>query len=90
MRLPWVKESEPVVVAGPKNNYRWTRTEEPTTVRVIRQIDQQAMKEDIFNTMKGKKQGLVGTSADWMRVKTIETSGKGHSWAKQPTLIDPW
>lgn len=62
--LGWVKESEPVVVAGPKNNYRWTRSEEPTTVRVIRQIDQQAMKEDIFNTMKGKKQGLVGTSAD--------------------------
>jgi hypothetical protein len=29
-------------------------------VRVIRQIDQQAMKEDIFGTMKGTKRRLEG------------------------------
>ena len=62
--LGWVKESEPVVVAGPKDGYRWTGANEPTNVRVIRQIDQQAMKEDIFNTMKERKQRLVDVSAN--------------------------
>lgn len=60
--LGWVKESEPVTVAGPEQGYRWSQTDEPSSVRVIRQIDQQAMKEDIFGTMKGKKQSLVGTA----------------------------
>jgi inosine-uridine nucleoside N-ribohydrolase len=41
--LGWVKKTEPVVVAGPENGYRWTRTEQPTPVQVIREIDQQAM-----------------------------------------------
>jgi hypothetical protein len=58
--LGWVIETEPVVVGGPGAAYRWTKTERATRVRVIRQIDQQAMKEDIFNTMKGRKQGLIG------------------------------
>ena len=50
-----------VIVELPSNQtliekgYRWTKTERTTNVRVIRQIDQQAMKEDIFRTMKGAK-----------------------------------
>ena len=60
LKLGWVKETEPVVVGGPEIGYRWTKAKRATSVRVIRQIDQQAMKEDIFNTMKGKKQDLVG------------------------------
>ena len=58
--LGWVKETEPVTVAGPEQNYRWTKSDEKTSVRVIRQIDQQAMKEDIFDTIRGKKQKLIG------------------------------
>jgi PKD repeat protein len=58
--LGWVKETEPVVVAGPQNGYRWTRTEQPTPVRVIRQIDQKAMQMDLFNSMKGRPTRLSG------------------------------
>ncbi len=52
--LGWIKETEPVVVAGPQNGYRWTRAEQPTPVQVIRQIDQKAMQMDLFNSMKGR------------------------------------
>ena len=58
--LGWVKEFEPVTVAGPDGGYRWTKTDDPTTVRVIRQIDQDAMKADVFGTMKGKPTRLIG------------------------------
>ena len=58
LKLGWVKEIEPVVVGGPEKGYRWTKTERATSVHVIRQIDQQAMKEDIFGTMKGAKRRL--------------------------------
>lgn len=64
LRLGWVKQTEPVLVAGPKKGYRWSVTDGPTTVRVIRQIDQKAMQLDIFNTMKGKKQHLIGAPAN--------------------------
>ena len=64
LNLGWVKETEPVVVAGREEGYRWTRTQGAAAVRVIRQIDQQAMKEDIFNTMKGRKRGLIGAHRD--------------------------
>jgi chitodextrinase len=60
LNLGWIKETEPVVVAGREQGYRWTRTDGATAVRVIRQIDQQAMKEDIFNTMKGQNRRLIG------------------------------
>ncbi|UCG59909.1 MAG: PKD domain-containing protein [Phycisphaerales bacterium] len=61
LNLGWIKETEPVTVAGPDDGYRWSKTERPTNVRVIRQIDQEAMKLDIFNTMKGNKRRLIGT-----------------------------
>jgi len=60
LKLGWVKETEPVVVGGLEKGYRWTKTDQATSVRVIRQIDQQAMKEDIFGTMKGAKRLLRG------------------------------
>jgi hypothetical protein len=55
-----VKEVELVNVGGPDVDYRWTKTDGPSSVRVIRQIDQSAMKMDIFNTMKGQRQRLLG------------------------------
>ena len=60
--LGWVRETEPVAVAGPKEGYRWTKTSQPASVRVIRQIDQRAMQQDIFATMKGKPTRLVGVA----------------------------
>ena len=60
--LGWVRETEPVTVAGPKEGYRWTKTGQPASVRVIRQIDQRAMQQDIFATMKGKPTRLVGVA----------------------------
>jgi hypothetical protein len=58
--LGWLKEVEPVVVAGPEGGYRWTKSDKPTPCRVIRQIDQEAMKRDVFDTMKGKPRRLIG------------------------------
>jgi len=58
--LGWLKEVEPVTVAGPTGGYRWSKTEEPTNVRVIRQINQEAMKRDLFDTLNGKPTRLIG------------------------------
>lgn len=58
--LGWVKRTEWVAVAGPEADYAWTLSEKPTTVRVIREIDQEAMKQDIFRTMKGPPTKLRG------------------------------
>jgi len=58
--LDWVKEVEPVTVAGPEQKHAWSRAEGQSSVRVIRQIDQQAMKQDIFETIKGRQRRLIG------------------------------
>lgn len=60
--LGWVKETEWVSVAGPAEGYRWTKSVAPTTARVIRQIDQQAMQRDLFATMKGQPTRLLGVT----------------------------
>lgn len=64
LRLGWIKQTEPVLVAGAKKGYRWSATDGPTSVRIIRQINQKAMQLDIFNTMKGKKQRLIGAAVN--------------------------
>jgi hypothetical protein len=61
--LGWIKETDPVVVAGPQNGYRWTRTKQPTAVQVIRQIDQKAMQRDLFESMKGQPTRLLNADA---------------------------
>ncbi|MBI5835028.1 MAG: PKD domain-containing protein [Armatimonadetes bacterium] len=58
--LGWVKATEFVDVAGPDKGYRWTPSAKPGAVRVIREIQQLAMRDDIFATMKGRGQRLVG------------------------------
>jgi hypothetical protein len=58
--LGWVKQTETVTVAGPGQGYRWTKSETPTSVRVIREIGQKAMQLDLFNTMKGNPTRIVG------------------------------
>ena len=54
----WVKEVEAVTVSGPEDEYRWHHSDTPTNVKVIREIDQAAIKADIFNSMKGKATAL--------------------------------
>ena len=60
--LDWVKETEWVTVAGPAEGYRWTKSADSTSVRVIRQIDQQAMQRDLFQTIKGQPTRLLGVA----------------------------
>jgi hypothetical protein len=60
--LGWITDTEWVTVAGPAEGYRWTRSADPTPVRVIRQIDQQAMQRDLFNTLKGQPTRLQGVA----------------------------
>ena len=60
--LGWVKETENVTVAGPQQGYRWTKTDAPSNVRVIRQINQKAMQLDLFNTMKSKPTPMIGVA----------------------------
>ncbi len=60
--LGWIKEVEHVTVAGPEQDYAWTRSDEPGTVRVIREIDQRAMQRDLFGTMQGNPTRLIGVA----------------------------
>lgn len=61
--LGWVKQVELVSVAGPEQKHAWSTSEGPSNVRVIRQIDQEAMKQDIFETIKGRARKLIGAPA---------------------------
>ena len=54
----WLKSVEPSVVLGPDQQYRWQQVDAPTTVHIIRDIDQEAMKADFFNTLNGRPTAL--------------------------------
>lgn len=58
----WVEKVERIEVAGPEDDYRWRPSDAPDAVRVIREIDQEAMKRDLFDTMKGDPTPLVERS----------------------------
>ncbi|MBN1420860.1 MAG: PKD domain-containing protein [Planctomycetes bacterium] len=58
--LGWIEEVERVTVGGPDAGYAWTRSDAPDAVRVIRRIDQRAMRRDLFDTMDGKPTRLAG------------------------------
>jgi hypothetical protein len=60
--LGWIKEVERVTIAGPDQEYAWTPSDDPNAVHVIREIDQQAMQRDLFDTMKGKPTRLIGVT----------------------------
>ena len=60
LKLGWVKETEPTLVLEVEEQYRWSRAFGHTTVRLIRHIDQAAMKHDIFSTLKGCPHHLIG------------------------------
>mgnify|MGYP001036227237 FL=1 len=54
----WLTVVEPSVVLGPDQEYRWKKVESPTNVFIVRDIDEQAMKVDCFNTLNGKPSAL--------------------------------
>jgi hypothetical protein len=60
--LGWIKQVERVAVAGPEQDYAWTRSDDPDAVRVIRDIGQRAMQRDLFDTMKGNPTRLIGVA----------------------------
>ncbi len=47
----WLTEIEPVKVPRVENDYRWEHADGPTRNYVIRDIDQEAMKKDFFQTL---------------------------------------
>ncbi len=54
----WLTLVEPSVVLGPDQQYQWKQVESPTTVQIICDIDEEAMKVDFFNTLNGKPTAL--------------------------------
>lgn len=56
--LDWLTLVEPSVILGPDQEYRWQKTDSPTSVYIIRDIDNEAMKVDLFNTLNGKPADL--------------------------------
>ncbi len=62
LQLGWIKETEPITVLGTSEQHRWLRASGESPVLLIRQIDQAAMKQDIFDTMKGKPHRMIGVT----------------------------
>ncbi len=54
----WVTEVEPTYVSGPEKDYSWQPAGDNSVVRLIRDIDGEAMKADLFNTLNGKPSHL--------------------------------
>ncbi|MGM0488835.1 MAG: PKD domain-containing protein [Planctomycetota bacterium] len=54
----WLTSVEPSVILGPDQQYRWQQVDSPTTVHIIRDIDQEAMKADFFDTLNGRPTAL--------------------------------
>ncbi len=58
LQASWVQELEYVKQNGLAEGYSWEHTDTPTSVKVIREIDHEAMKRDLFETLKGNAQHL--------------------------------
>jgi len=50
----WLTLVEPSELLGPDQQYRYRKVDTPTSVRIIRDLDEEAMKTDFFNTLNGK------------------------------------
>jgi len=59
LNLGWVKSVERVCI-GVEDFHPFEKCDKPNAVRVIRKIDFQAMREDIFRTMSGRPRRLIG------------------------------
>ena len=55
----WVTKVAPVKVSGPENDYQWQPADNTSTVYLIWDIDGEAMKSDLFNTLNGDPTSLI-------------------------------
>ncbi len=55
----WVTKVAPVKITGPENNYRWEQADSTSNVYLIWDIDGEAMKTDLFNTLNGNPTSLM-------------------------------
>jgi len=55
----WVTKVAPVKVSGPDNGYLWQEADSTSTVYLIWDIDGEAMKADLFNTLNGHPTNLI-------------------------------
>jgi len=51
--LGWVTKTEPIKLNGPDQGYTWRHIDGSSNVHLIWDIDGEAMKEDLFNTLNG-------------------------------------
>ena len=49
----WVTSVEPAKITGPENEYSWEEADSTSNVRLVWDIDGEAMKRDLFNTLNG-------------------------------------
>jgi len=57
----WLTLVESSVVLGPDQEYRWQKVNSPANVHIVRDIDEEAMKVDFFDTLNGKPTPLPPT-----------------------------
>jgi len=57
-KFNWLTEVEPANVLGPDQGYRWEKAKEPSSVHIVRDIDEEAMKVNFFNTINGRPTAL--------------------------------
>ena len=55
----WVTKVAPVKVTGPENDYKWVESDSSSNVYLIWDIDGEAMKTDLFNTLNGRPTKLI-------------------------------
>ena len=55
----WVTETEYVHLLGPDKGYLWQHSDEPTNLRLVRDIDEEAMKADFFETLNNKTTTVI-------------------------------
>jgi hypothetical protein len=58
--LGWVLETRPAEVTGPDQGYAWKYTDRPSNINLIMDINGEAMKTELFNTLNGYPQKLKG------------------------------
>ena len=57
--LGWLTKVEDMKIADVNKIYTWQKSDSKTNVHIVWDIDQEAMKEDFFNTINGKPRNLV-------------------------------
>ncbi|MCD6321873.1 MAG: nucleoside hydrolase, partial [Clostridiales bacterium] len=55
----WVTKVAPVKITGPEKDYKWEQADSTSAVYLIWDIDGEAMKADLFNTLNGNPTSLM-------------------------------